>query len=175
MTLHLVFGVDPGVSGAIAVVADGEPAGFIDMPTETRQSGNGQIVDGHQLGALLRGVMIQHRGAHVFAAIERVQAMPDKLKGVRQGSSSVFNFGQADGIARGVIRCLGIPLVSVEPSQWKRRYNLIGVEKHFSRSYVIGRFPHLAGQLGRVKDHGRSDALLVALYALETERFSEVA
>jgi Holliday junction resolvasome RuvABC endonuclease subunit len=175
MTLRLAFGVDPGTSGAIAVVADGEPIGFFDMPTEPRASGNGRMVDGRQLGALLRGAIIQHRGAHVVAVIERVQAMPTKLHGREQGATSTFNFGQADGIARGVIRCLGIPVVSAEPSVWKRHNGLIKAEKSASVDLVLRRFPALAESLARVKDHGRAEALLIALWAHETEQFARGA
>lgn len=175
MTLRLAFGVDPGNSGAIAVVADLQPVGFLDMPTEARQSGKGHIIDGHKLGALIRGAMIQHRGAHVVAAIERVGAMRKGEGAPTQGTTSAFTFGQADGIARGVIRCLGIQLVSVEPSQWKRHHGLIKAEKDASRQLVLLRYPDLASELARIKDQGRAEALLVALYALETEAFARAA
>jgi hypothetical protein len=175
MTLHLTFGVDPGNSGAIAIVADGEPIRFLDMPTELRASGKGYIVDGHQLAAMLRGVMIQNRGAHCFAVIERVGAMRKGEGAPTQGASSAFNFGQADGIARGVIRCLGIPLISCEPTQWKRHFGLLKQEKDAARQLVIARYPAMAQHLQRIKDQGRADAALIALWAHETEAFARAA
>ena len=33
MTMRVTFGVDPGLSGAVAVLLDGEPGPILDMPT----------------------------------------------------------------------------------------------------------------------------------------------
>jgi crossover junction endodeoxyribonuclease RuvC len=162
-TFRLTLGVDPGQSGAIAAIADGEPAGFIDMPVLTRKAG-GQIVDGARLAAELRALIQRHPGAHITAAVEQVSAMPG------QGVSSMFRFGQADGIVRGVLGALGIGLVEVQPVTWKKRMRLIGADKDAARTQAIQRFPSLAAPLARKKDIGRADALLIALWACLTEQ-----
>ncbi len=168
MTLRLVLGCDPGQSGAIAVLADGEPAGFIDMPTMPRKAG-GFEVNAASLAAQLRGVIQQHRGAHVMAVVEQVGSMPG------QGLASTFRFGQSDGILRGVLATLGIGYITVSPVKWKGYYGLKGQEKDAARTLAIRRFPSVAGELARKKDGGRADALLIALWAHGTEQHARAA
>lgn len=163
MTQRLTLGIDPGQTGCIAALADGVPAGFIDMPTLARRAG-GQQVDGRALAASLRGLMHAHHGAHVFAVIEQVGAMP------KQGGVSIFRFGQADGVVRGVLGALGIGFVEVPPQTWKRHLRLTGCAKDAARTLVIQRYPEIADRLHRKRDVGRADALLIALWAETTEQ-----
>lgn len=163
MTLRLILGVDPGQSGAIAAIADGEPAGFIDMPTLERTGGDGRRVDGKRLAALVRVMLQQHSGAHVVAVIERVQGMPT------DGAMRAFRFGQADGIARGVLEALGLNALEVEPPAWKRHHGLIGSDKDAARHLVIARWPRIGVQLLQAKNSGRADAMLIAAWANENE------
>lgn len=163
MTQRLILGVDPGQSGAIAALADGAPVGFIDMPTRERKAG-GLMIDGTRLAAELRGLRQHHPGAYTFAVVEQVSAM----KG--QGVTGMFRFGQADGIARGVLEALGIPLIEVHSSTWKRYLQLTGEEKDAARLLALSRFPGLAAVLARKKDIGRADALLIALWAELTQQ-----
>lgn len=166
MTNRLTLGVDPGQTGAIAALADGVPAGFIDMPTFARKAG-GQQVDAASLAAKLRDVLMQHPGAYVVAILEQVNAMPD------QGSASGFRFGQSDGIVRGVLGALGIGFVEVPPATWKRHLKLTGCEKDAARAQAIQRYPDAANDLGRKKDIGRADALLIALWGELTEQVAQ--
>lgn len=168
MTLRLTFGVDPGQTGAIAVLADGEPVGFIDMPTTERKAG-GHQVDARSLAAQLRGFACQHRGAYMYAVIEQVSAGPG------QGVSAMFRFGQADGTVRGVLGALGIQWVEVHPSVWKRYLQLNGAEKDAARLYAIRRWPAMAKVLARKKDIGRADAALIALWAELTQQVGAAA
>lgn len=173
MTLRLILSIDPGQSGAVAALADGEFAGFADMPTSARKAG-GEIIDPQQLGAAVRGLVMQHPGAHRLAVIEKVGAMPG------QGGTGMFRFGQSDGMARGVIGCLNIPLIEVAPMKWKRHFGLVGtkeapIDKDCARTLAIQRFPSAAQFLQRKKDIGRADALLIALWAHATEQASRAA
>lgn len=171
MTFRLTLGIDPGQTGAIAALADGVPAGFIDMPTHPRPKGGGSIVDAARLAAQLRGLVMKHPGAYVQAVIERVQAIGGNGKGrVRGSQASGQKLGQADGIVRGVIGALGIDLVEVEPQTWKRHHGLLGTEKDAARRLAITCFPALAFQLELKKNGGRADALLVATWAHYTEQ-----
>ncbi|MEG3193572.1 hypothetical protein SNE32_15145, partial [Lysobacter sp. D1-1-M9] len=63
MTLRLTLGCDPGQTGCVALLADGEPAGFIDMPTMPRAAG-GHEVNAASLAAQLRDALQAHPGAH---------------------------------------------------------------------------------------------------------------
>lgn len=168
MTLRLIIGCDPGQTGCLALLADGEPAGFIDMPTMPRKAG-GFEVNGASLAAQIRGALMQHSGAHIMAVVERVGSMPG------QGLASTFRFGQSDGILRGVLSALGIGYITVAPVRWKNHYGLKGQEKDAARSLAIRRFPSVADQLTRKKDCGRADALLLALWAANTEAHARAA
>ena len=168
MTLRLTLGVDPGQTGAIAALADGEFAGFIDMPTEARKAGGFQIVP-KKLSDGIRELLAEHPGAYVYGVIELVAARPG------QGGTGMFRFGQSDGIARGVLGALGIALIEVQPQTWKRYLQLTGKEKDAARIAAIQRYPGAAKQLARKKDCGRADALMIATWAELTEQIARAA
>jgi len=163
LTLRVVLGIDPGQTGGIVLLADGRVDAVIDMPTFARKAG-GQQVDPYRLSRDLGAALSRHPDAYVLAVIEQVSAMP------KQGSSSGFRFGQSDGIARGVIGCKGIPLIEVPPAVWKKHLGLTNAEKDAARGMAIQRFPEAADQLQRKKDIGRADAMLIALWAWQTEQ-----
>lgn len=168
MTQRISIGIDPGASGAIAVLGDGELISLVDMPTSTRKAG-GQQVNAAEVGAFLRNVMSSHSGASLLAVIEQVSAMPG------QGVSSMFRFGEAVGVVRGVLGALRVPLLSVTPQIWKRHYGLIGAEKDVARTKAIELFPGSSDLLSRKKDVGRADALLIATWAYTTEQAASAA
>lgn len=168
MTMRLTLGIDPGQTGCIAALADGKPAGFIDMPTLARKAG-GEQIDPLSLGDQLRSLIGMHPGAYVYAVIEAVSALP------KQGSSSGFRFGQSDGMVRGVIGALRIPLIEVPAATWKRYLRLTGQEKDAARTMAIQRYPEVANLLARKKDIGRADALMIATWAEMTEQVARRA
>lgn len=168
MTLRLTLGADPGQTGCIAALADGRPAGFIDMPTMARRAG-GQQVDAATLANNLKAMLAAHSGAYVIAVLEQVNALP------KQGSASGFRFGQSDGILRGVLGALGIGIVEVAPVRWKKYMGLIGCDKDAARTKMIQQFPQIAPDLQRKKDVGRADALLLALWGEATEAVGKAA
>lgn len=168
MTNRITLGVDPGQSGAIAILADGEVDGFIDMPVCPRRSG-GQEINASELAARLRGVLQKHPGAYVVAILEAVAAMP------KQGVSSVFRFGESFGVVKGVLASLGIGYVLVPPQMWKRHLRLTGCDKDAARTLVIQRFPAAAPSMTRKKDVGRADALLMAHWGETTEQVAKAA
>ena len=163
--LHVILAFDPGQTGAIAMLADGEFAGFVDMPVMPRASG-GHHVDGASMATAVRQMLARHPGATRLAVLERVSAMP------KQGVSSVFRFGEGYGVIRGVVGALGIPFVTVPSVTWKRWAGLMGTEKDVARSVAIQRFPAAAPQLQRKKDSGRADALLIGAWAQATEQLA---
>ena len=71
MTHRLTLGIDPGQTGAIAALADGKYAGYIDMPTIERKAGGLQI-DGKKLAEQVRWLLSHHSGAYVYGVIELV-------------------------------------------------------------------------------------------------------
>lgn len=165
---RITLGVDPGISGAIVVLADGEPVQFIDMPTYERANG-GNEVDPFQLSAVLRGLMPLHRGAFFSACLEVIATRPTNSRGLDQRA------GEGYGIVKGVLGSLGIRWCEVRPQVWKKYYGLIGTEKDVARQYCVERFTTVASCMQRKKDNGRADALLIARWAWETENFGPIA
>jgi crossover junction endodeoxyribonuclease RuvC len=144
------LGIDPGLSGAIALLRNGEYAEVWDMPTMGRGSGSKQQINAAEVARILREC------PPCTAYMELVGAMPG------QGVSSMFNFGKAAGAVMGALAALRFPLVEVTPQRWKREFTLTGKEKDMARTYCQQLMP--TAPLSRKKDCGRADALLIALW-----------
>lgn len=175
MTFRLTIGIDPGLSGAIAALADGEPAFVHDMPTRPRPGGKGREVDARALMLLLRDLLQRHQGASVQVVLETVGGFTGR------GASMSFAFGQADGAVRAVLACLNLAPVGVYPITWKGHFKLLAPRvkkgepkipapgKDASRARVVALFPDKALPYLRARDDGRAEAILLALWAVQTE------
>lgn len=163
MTLRITIGIDPGLTGALATLLDGEPGPMLDMPT-TRTDGVHEV-NARELARWLRELRAAHPGAYVMACLEAVSAAP--MAGRKQGTKSMFNFGDGFGQVKGVLASLGIPTHRVLPQVWKRHFHIPGKADapDAGRQMAILRFPSAADRLQRKKDSGRADALLLALWA----------
>ena len=148
-----VIGIDPGITGAIAVV--GDVYNVYDMPVIQASKSKKQL-NAYELAEIIKKI----NPDKIF--VEKVYAMPG------QGVSSMFNFGKTVGIIEGVIATLKIPVEFVTPQKWKRWSELIGKEKDISRTYAIQKYPMFAEMLKRKKDIGRADAIHIAIYGLKT-------
>lgn len=164
MTARLVIGIDPGKSGALVALADGVLDGVLDMPLEVSKISDRNQVDARALAKWLRAAQVMNSGAYVVAVLEKVGG----FRG--QGGSSMFAFGQSDGIVRGVLGALGIDLVEVKPQLWKAFFHLSKTEKDVAREFALQVVePQAAHYFARVKDGGRADAYLLARWAEENE------
>jgi crossover junction endodeoxyribonuclease RuvC len=153
MYRRTVIGIDPGLTGAVAVLNDG--IRVFDMPVSAKVSGKGQQVNAHDLATLLRSWM---PGSRVTVYVEKVASMP------KQGVASTFNFGETAGVIRGVVAALGLELLYVTPQKWKKHLGLLNMQKDAARTLAIQLYPGLADDLARKKDGGRADAILIARY-----------
>lgn len=142
----LNIGLDPGVSGGIAVLCNGTVDTIKLSETEAdiaeflRQWTNGDDC--------------------VKAYLERVSAMP------KQGVSSTFKFGTSYGFLRGLLIGLRIPFESVTPGEWQRRMRCLSRgDKKVTRSRAQELFPQvkvinaiadaiLIAEFGRRKENG---------------------
>lgn len=151
----LVIGIDPGVSGAVAILEQERLVMVFDMPTVEIKVGHAmkRRVSAEMLADELR--MYADQGA--VAWIEKVSAMPG------QGVSSMFAFGEAYGLARGVLAGLGVPCHTVTPMKWKKGMGL-NQGKDASRAQAAQTWPMRAGEFKRVKDDGKAEAALIALW-----------
>ena len=150
----IIFGIDPGQTGAIAVLHDGEVKQVIDMPTTARLHGKGQQVDAYTLTSELLAAASGHNQR--LAIIEAVSAMTG------QGVSSTFRFGEALGVVLGVLGALQIPVSWASPVRWKKAAGLYGKDKDAARTLALQLHPEAGDMLTRKKDIGRADAICIA-------------
>ena len=150
----IIFGIDPGQTGAIAVLHDGEVKQVIDMPTTARLHGKGQQVDAYTLTSELLAAASGHNQRR--AIIEAVSAMTG------QGVSSTFRFGEALGVVLGVLGALQIPVSWASPVRWKKAAGLYGKDKDAARTLALQLHPEAGDMLTRKKDIGRADAICIA-------------
>ena len=160
----IVFGIDPGVSGAISVFEDKKITTFFDMPTMIEGKKNKRQVNAAQLAHEIKSRIIDRDNSAVL--IEQVGAMPG------QGVTSMFNFGQTFGAIKGISAALGLPIFFVRPAKWKKHFELINSSKDASRTKAIEMYPSIAEKLSKKKDVNKSDAILIARYYSET-RFKD--
>lgn len=151
----IVIGIDPGNTGAISVLEDDKFKDVYDMPLMA--NGKKQQVNAAELSKILLAIC-GDRKESIMVVIEKVSAMPG------QGVSSMFNFGMGFGVLQGVVAGLRLPFRLVTPQSWKKSAGLIGKEKDNARTLAQQIFPD--APLGRKKDIGRADAILIGLYGL---------
>jgi crossover junction endodeoxyribonuclease RuvC len=145
------IGIDPGLSGAIAVLGDNQSLFAVyDMPVMALSKGKSQV-NAAALAVILREVLVP-----TVAYLEAVSAMPG------QGVSGMFSFGTSYGIVQGVLAALRIPVVLVRPQTWKARAGLKGSEKDMARTLAIRLYPD--AELSLKKHIGRADAILIARF-----------
>jgi crossover junction endodeoxyribonuclease RuvC len=164
--MHYV-GIDPGLSGAIAVIELGGAVTIFDVPTHQVKVGKKMknIIDAYHLATILQGISANQ---DIAVAIEKVTPMPS-VPGVldeerrTMGATSAFNFGMGYGIYVGVLSALRIHFQEVHPATWKRAMmDGAGKEKKAARIRAARLFPVAASKLTREKDDGRAEALLIA-------------
>ena len=155
-----VIGIDPGLSGAIAVWENNKVLNIFDMPVMSEGKKNKRQLNSAQLVKLIKDNISNNDDISVV--VEQVNAMPG------QGVTSMFNFGQTFGAIKGVCAALGLPIFFVRPSKWKKHFELINSSKDSSRTKAIEMYPSLSDNLAKKKDVNKSDAILIARYYSET-------
>lgn len=148
----VIIGIDPGASGAIAVINDGRFDEVRDMPTIEVKRGPRTINEVSPSGL---ASLIPMNASHAF--VEKVGAMPG------QGVSSMFAFGNYYGMIQGILAAKGIPYTLVTPQKWQKDMS-VREGKDGARERARQLLPDSAEYLTRVKDHGRADAILIALW-----------
>ena len=149
-----ILGVDPGMSGALAVfqpnAASGKRWDVIDVPTSGEDSQR-------RVNVIAIADWLKEYKPD-FAYVESVAAFPG------QGVSSMFRFGRATGAIEAVVACQYIPISLVAPPTWKKFHGLRGSDKEQSRALAIRKFPELASRLDRHMDQNRAEAALIAFF-----------
>ena len=155
-----IVGIDPGLSGAIAILENNKVLSILDMPVMAEGKKNKRQLNSAQLVSILKENI--KKDEETTVVVEQVNAMPG------QGVTSMFNFGQTFGAIKGVCAALNFPIFFVRPSKWKKHFELINSSKDASRTKVIEMYPSLSNQLAKKKDVNKSDAILIAKFYIET-------
>lgn len=153
----VILGIDIGVTGAIAVLADGAIVEIHDMPILRDGSNSRKTVN----APLLAEIIAKAHADKVF--VEWVGPRP------LEGPVGAFAFGRARGVVEGVCAGLAIPVEFITAPAWKR---MVGIPpgkngaKDAARSKAVARWPAQAELFRRVKDDGRAEACLIAVAGL---------
>jgi len=137
---NLFLGVDPGKSGAMALVGpDGEHVSTVKLKETPRD-----VWD--WLEGFTESIS--------YAVIEKVNAMP------RQGVSSSFKFGENFGFCQGLLTASGVRFELVRPQRWQRAQAcLTKGDKNVTKNRAQQLWPDVK------ITHALADALLIADFA----------
>ena len=132
-----IIGIDPGMSGGIAIYTP-------------------EKVEAHKMGETERDVfdlLDSFSWDEPTVFLESVHSMPG------QGVASSFKFGRGYGFLRGVITALRYPLHDVTPQKWQKLLScLTHGDKNVSKQRAQQLFPQLK------ITHATADALLIMEY-----------
>jgi len=159
MTAPIFLGIDPGLSGALAVLsADGRLVDVASMPTEPH--GKSRRVSGRDVRAFLEGVTDRARRPFGLCMLEQVASRPG------QSVVSTFTFGRAFGVVEGVLSALALPTDYATPQTWKRAFGL-GSDKAESIRKACDLIPALVAwpEQGGKLTHDQAEAVLLAEFA----------
>ena len=137
----IIFGIDPGISGAISILKNKKVLEVYDMPTMIDGKKNKKQVNGSQIANIFKEII--NTEDEITVIVEHVNAMPG------QGVTSMFNFGQSFGVIKGVCSALSLPIYFIRPTKWKKHFNLINVNKDASRTKAIEIYPEISNKLSR--------------------------
>lgn len=147
-----IMGIDPGFSGALAVLDDDLNLEFVmDMPII--MVGKKRELDESKLSTIFS----RWRLRPMTIGIEKSQTMPN------QGIVSSGRYMASYGFLRGLCVGNGLPYHLIRPQSWKKAMMPdMGKDKGASIQKATQLYPEL--RLTRVKDHGIADAILIARY-----------
>ena len=161
-----IIGIDPGLSGAVAILDNLKIFDLFDMPIMAEGKKNKNQLNSAQLVKIIRSHILINDDT--FVIVEQVSAMPG------QGVTSMFNFGQTFGAIKGICASLNLPIFYVRPNKWKKHFELINASKDASRTKVIEMYPSISDRLRKKKDVNKADAILIARFFKECKsQFAE--
>ena len=146
-----VLGIEPGFGGALALYRGPGDWAIIDAPTTGK--GKQRELDAATLAAWLR----EHRPVKAF--VEDAAALPN------QGMSSMFRHGGMFWGLKAALAAFAVPCIEVTAAKWKLAAGIApGSDKEHSRQVALRCWPDQAKYLGRKRDRGRAEAMLIAAY-----------
>lgn len=150
----IIAGIDPGKSGALAITYPDGAVQVWDVPVIKLR---GKEVPAWQEWQRSWASAFDFAGVDLVV-IEDVSARPG------QGVTSMFTFGRTLGFVHALAVASGASVQTVTPAVWKGKLGLLNSSKGASREKATAIYPRSVGLLGRVKDDGRAEAILLAHY-----------
>ncbi len=150
-----ILGVDPGISGGLALIQGGTVLKAVPMPIVVIVPPRGRKKSEIDMPRFLEYV---GAWAPDFVVIEAQQAMPN------QGVSSTFTTGKNFGVLLGLLEQATLPVYHVRPQAWKKALGVTSDKQTaFDRADEI--FPGSREKFWRrKKDDGICEAALIAYY-----------
>lgn len=146
-----ILGIDPGLSGAMALYDVDGSLEIVDMPV--LQFKTKRQVDEYAVARIIDNW--RDRIREVW--LEHVGTRPG------EGAVGAFSFGRGYGLLRGVCAANFLPIIDVTPATWKGALKVRG-DKDESRARASSLFPRHGGSWALKKHDGRAEAALIALY-----------
>lgn len=156
-------GIDPGNTGALALINGNDVVECWDMPTytvQTAEGGNRTTIDCGMLYTLLQHI----RGRYMAVDIYLERQQHNMGSGRKDSAFTAFSIGQNYGK---LIACVEIVFhddyKTVHPVSWKTKAGLKKQPKEAALGYAR-RILDTKDYLTRKKDIGRADAMLIAYH-----------
>lgn len=158
----LIIGVDPGLSGAVALLGD-DWQKVLDLPTVPTE-GEGTITR-RVHGPSLQKLLLEN----IPDSEDDIHAVIELLAAGGQGNMLQTTIAQAETSAtiRCLLECLGLEVHRVYSQTWKRLYDLGGKKAAGenpaakAREIATTLYPALGLDLRRACDHNRAEAVLI--------------
>ena len=140
--MTLILGIDPGKSGAFALLdTEDMQVSTYDMPGTLEE----------------KRALISVIGKVKCCWLER--PFFPRMIGIKNAVTIAVAYGEL----KACLFFAGVPTFEVDPSAWKKTMRL-STDKNASRALASQYFPDASDQWARVKDDGRAEAALIALY-----------
>lgn len=158
MENSLVVGIDPGTSGAIALVDSRGRVSTYDIPCH-------KVKRGKTVKLRLDNVRLQAL-ANALTAVGPVCVFVEDVGGLPgQSAPAAFTFGATCGAIAQAFIAAGAAIEPVTPQVWKKRLG-VPKDKDSARAVASRLLPAGAHLWPLVKHDGRAEAALIALWGL---------
>lgn len=156
----IAVGIDLGVSGAMAALDPARGMRLWDLPI-VADPDTGKRLDARAFLELLRYAIPANETGVVMA--ENVHVM--RVAGRAMSHSTESTLVGLRYAVHALVDVARVPMRLVQPQAWKKHYGIKADKTgQQARDMVVRLYPHAAGQVKRVKDHNRAEAVLIAHY-----------
>lgn len=161
----IFIGIDPGLTGACCVLDHKGVRAIFDLPTmKAPEVGPDAKVQRKIDGRAFHKLLLQHcplAEGRPQVIIEKIQVRSTANSGAGNALQTQGALMRTVGAIESVLECMTYPIHYVAPQKWKRMYG-VGSEKAHALDKARKLYPAAAGDLARVKDHNRAEAVLIA-------------